>query len=123
MAPQLPEIRPPQLPRIEEVLGFPVPRLSAVVRFVAYPMIMGEDLFESVVRSVTGVSPPPGPVKTSISLLEGFETTIQAVAPTLPGFPAPTGATVPYTPPAPGTPQTQAPQQVARPTRIDVEVF
>jgi len=119
---QLPEIRPPQLPRIEEVLGFPVPRLSAVVRFVAYPMIVGEDLFESVVRSVTGVSPPPGPVKTSISLMEGFETTVQAVAPTLPGFPAP-GATVPYTPPSPSAQQGQAPQTAPTTRKIDVEVF
>jgi len=122
VAPQLPEIRPPQLPRIEEVLGFPVPRLSAVARFLAFPATLAEDLFESAVRSVTGAELPPGPVKTTLSLMEGFETTVQTTAPQLPGLPgAPAPSTTPSVPPAPSAGQAQQKPPTAR--RIDVEVF
>ena len=116
----MPEVKLPQPPKIEEVFSFPIPRVSAIAKFVAYPLIMGEDFFESMVRGVTGVEPPPGPVKTTINIMEGFETTIQATAPQLPKLPTPSAPTTPSVPPSPSTKTAQE----SKPTgKIDVEVF
>lgn len=106
----------PQLPKPEEItnalVSFP-PKLSVLTKSLSLP----EEMFESSIRSVTGVEPPPGPARMIASFMESFEAGAPAL-PSLPGLPTPT---VPSAPPAPST---QTKTQASKPTgKIDVEVF
>jgi hypothetical protein len=69
-----------ELPKPEEVVAalasFP-PKLSVLVKALTVP----EDLFESTVRSATGVEVPAGPHKVLAELMRSFETSLPATAP------------------------------------------
>ena len=70
-----------QIPRPEEVvsaLASIPPRLSVLARIPAVP----EDVFESAVKSATGVELPPGPNKVLAEMMERFE--VQMPAPPAP---------------------------------------
>jgi hypothetical protein len=78
-----------ELPKPEELASalasFP-PKLSVLVR----PLTVPEDIFESTVRSATGVELPAGPHKVLVELMQSFEASLPT--PTrLPGLALPGG--------------------------------